>query len=324
VAATQQTLADDRAPRLDESTMRNMQSLLRPLFSHRLAAACACALLLAACGGGGGGEEPAGPAAAPTRGVERLATPWSEAGRALTLEVVVHKPAGTGPWPTLVFHHGSTGNGDNPALFTQTFDSPSVAQAFTARGWMVLFPQRRGRGASDGLYDEGFESDRSRYSCREAPALQGFARALEDAVAITDAVLARSDVDRARLVVGGHSRGGALALAHAALRPAVYRGVLNFTGGWLGQGCVDALPVSVAIARQAASRRTDSLWLYGSNDPFYSLNDSRAMFDLFVASGGQGQYRSYQRADSAASGHLIHQESALWRDDVARWVDALR
>jgi len=69
-------------------------------------------------------------------------------------------PNGVGPFPTLIFHHGSTGRGDAPALFTGTFESPSLARLFNESGWLVAFPQRRGRGASDGLYDEGFEPDR--------------------------------------------------------------------------------------------------------------------------------------------------------------------
>src|SRR5262249_12939599 len=100
------------------------------------------------------------------RTVERIPTPWVEAGRALTLEMAVYQPLGTGPYPTLIFHHGSTGNGDNPALFTITYTSETLAKTFVDQGWQVLFPQRRGRGASDGVYDEGFEPDRSRYSCR--------------------------------------------------------------------------------------------------------------------------------------------------------------
>ncbi len=42
---------------------------------------------------------------------------------------------------------------------------------------MVAFPQRRGRGQSDGLYDEGFKPDRSSYSCQEDLTLGGAERA---------------------------------------------------------------------------------------------------------------------------------------------------
>ena len=133
-----------------------------------------------------------------THSVERVPTPWTENGRPLTLELVVYRPLGVGPFPTLVFHHGSTGNGDDPALFRQTFTSETVAQAFADQGWMVLFPQRRGRGASDGVYDEGFEADRSRYSCRPALALAGLARALDDAEVVHQHVISRPDVDGAR------------------------------------------------------------------------------------------------------------------------------
>jgi len=56
----------------------------------------------------------------------------------------------------LLFHHGSTGKGDDPSRFISTVTSPALAKFFNDRGWMVMFPQRRGRGKSDGLYDEGF------------------------------------------------------------------------------------------------------------------------------------------------------------------------
>jgi predicted acyl esterase len=87
-----------------------------------------------------------------------------EAGQSVGQEVVIYTPLSAGPYPTLVFHQGSTGGGDDPSLFGQTYESEALAFYFAERGWLELFPQRRGRGRSGGLYDEGFTPDRSRYS----------------------------------------------------------------------------------------------------------------------------------------------------------------
>lgn len=109
-----------------------------------------------------------------TRSVEEVPTSFVEGGRAVTLRMVVYKPLAPGPYPTMVFHHGSTGNGDDPALFSQVHVSESLARTMVARGYQVLFPQRGGRGGSGGVYDEGFEPDRSRYSCVAERALGGW------------------------------------------------------------------------------------------------------------------------------------------------------
>ena len=293
----------------------------------------AIAALLAACGGGGwdGGGGTAVTTTPPAcaagsdwdgsacvsfaeRSVERMPTPWIEQGVPLTLELVVYRPLGSaGPRPVLVFHHGSTGNGDDPAAFRITFESQALAREFTTRGFVVLFPQRRGRGQSDGVYDEGFDADRSRYACTRTAALPGLERALQDAEVINQQVRLRPDIDPSRTIVGGFSRGGLIALMHAARTPAVYRGVINFVGGWLGQTCVDAGTVNRIAAVQAAAGAVPGLWLYGENDPFYTLTDSRGHLDSFVQAGGRGRWLALRRADPAASGHLVHTEPALWQ-----------
>ena len=60
---------------------------------------------------------------------------------------------------------------------------------FNKRGWIVAFPQRRGRGKSGGLYDEGFTPDRSEYSCDPEFSLPGLERALTDMDAAADYLL---------------------------------------------------------------------------------------------------------------------------------------
>jgi hypothetical protein len=97
-----------------------------------------------------------------------------ENGKPVRLEVVMDKPPGDGPFPLLVVNHGSTGEGNNPALFTQTFSNPAFAEMFVKKGYMVAFPQRRGRSRSEGLYDEGINVDRNQgYACDSKQSLPG-------------------------------------------------------------------------------------------------------------------------------------------------------
>ena len=205
-----------------------------------------------------------------------------------------------------------------PVYQTVTYTHEAIAQFFAERGFIVAFAQRRGRGKSDGLYDEGFTPDRSAYSCLQGPALAGFERALLDVDAAVEYVRNRADVDEARLLGGG-----ILAVAHAGQRRGLFKGAVNFVGGWLGEGCADAVVVNrTAFVRGAAfDRRT--IWLYGENDSFYSLAHSRRNFDAFVAAGGQATFFAYTRAANL-NGHFIINDPALWTvelDAFLRQVD---
>ena len=148
-------------------------------------------------------------------------------GKDVRLEALIHRPTGPGPYPTLVFHHGSTGVGNRPEFFRVTWSSPAISAWFTARGWQVVYPQRRGRGQSGGRYGEGFTPDRSRYSCEVDPSLQGAERALADIDLALKAIRRWPDVMAGRLVVGGVSRGGVLAVVQAGRDPELAAGVIN-------------------------------------------------------------------------------------------------
>lgn len=110
--------------------------------------------------------------------------PVSVDGEQVRLAVVTCKPPGAGPFPTLIFHHGSTGGGTDPSLFARPFEPGPFIDWFTSRGWaVVVLPDRRGRGGSEGLYDEGFSDDRSQdYSCDAARLLWGAERTLREVV----------------------------------------------------------------------------------------------------------------------------------------------
>ena len=255
-----------------------------------------------------------------TRASLRAPTPFMEQETRVTLEVVVFRPPGTGPFPALLFHHGSTGNGDDPSLFARTYVNEAVARFFAERGWLVAFPQRRGRGGSDGLYDEGFEPDRSRYACTRTLALAGLDRALEDARAAVAFITGLANVAAERVIVSGTSRGGILSIAQSSSEPAAFRGALNFVGGWLGEGCVDAVTVNRGTFAASASFPGPTLWIYGENDPFYSAAHSRANFDAFVGAGGRGTFSVYRRA-AELNGHFIANDSSLWRGSMDAFLN---
>jgi dienelactone hydrolase len=252
---------------------------------------------------------------------ERIPTPFTENGKAVSLEVVVFKPSGEGPFPVLMFNHRSTGRGDKPAFFTRTFTHHPIARFFTERGWLVAFPQRRGRGKSDGVYDEGFDADRSGYSCMPALSLQGMERALADLDAVVEYLKQRSDVDSKRIVIGGVSRGGILAIVHAGTRPQHYVGAINFVGGWMTDRCPNAEAINtISFARGAGFGRL-TLWLYGENDSYYRMGHSRHNFDTFERAGGKGMFQTFS---IGADGHALLWSPGAWRETVGAFVEQAR
>lgn len=70
----------------------------------------------------------------------------------LQLEATLYRPNQTGRFPVVVFNHGSTGPGHIPVDQTQKY--PTVACYFVEKGFAFLVPMRRGRGKSEGYYQE--------------------------------------------------------------------------------------------------------------------------------------------------------------------------
>src|SRR5262249_31297169 len=156
-------------------------------------------------------------------------TKLQENDKPVRLEVVIDKPPGDGPFPLLVVNHGSTGRGNNPALFTETVSNPELAETFVKKGYMVAFPQRRGRGKSEGLYDEGFNVARPQgYACDPKQSLPGVDRALTDIAAAVEVLRQRPDVAGQPILMAGISRGGILSIAYAGMQPREVAGVINF------------------------------------------------------------------------------------------------
>jgi dienelactone hydrolase len=246
---------------------------------------------------------------------QRAMVPVTIDGERVKLATITYTPPGNGPFPTVIFHHGSTGRGTDPLLFDERYEPSPLIDWFVKRGFAVVLPSRRGRGGSEGLYDEGFAANRSQgYSCDPTLSLPGADRALRDIDAITEAILAQPFVDRSRLVVGGQSRGGILAIAWSGRHPEM-QAAINFVGGWMGAGCQSASVINTTLFKRGATFGKPTLWLYGENDPYYPLSHSRANFAAFQQAGGQGSFHDYVPPNGII-GHRIATLPGLWSGTV--------
>lgn len=241
-------------------------------------------------------------------------------GERVRLAMNVYRPASAEPAPTLVFNHGSTGSGQDPSLFIEPIDFPGIAHFFVQHGWVVVMPARRGRGGSEGLYDEGFATDRTLgYTCEPERSIPGADRGLDDIEAALTAILSMPFVDRDRIVIGGQSRGGILSVAYAGRRPDQIKGVINFVGGWLGAGCPTASHVNQTIFQRGARYPGDTIWLYGDGDPYYPLPHCRENFAAFQAAGGKGAFHEFA-APPDTDGHQILAYPDIWSSLVETYL----
>lgn len=245
---------------------------------------------------------------------EQVWVPLALRSETLKLEATLYRPAGSGPFPVLLFSHGSTGGGRTPA--DRTLRPDTVAQLFLERGFVVLAPMRRGRGASEGRSDEVI-------SCDDARLWQGIDEAIED----TDAALAwlreQPYADLQRLLLSGQSRGGFLSVIYSAKRAGLVRGVVNFVGGWTGDWGCNAAFNATYFRRAGENNATPMLWLYAEGDRYYQPESIRRYAALYDNGRGADILRLYPRLGEGVDGHGLGRFPGLWRRDLGEFLDRI-
>jgi dienelactone hydrolase len=222
-----------------------------------------------------------------------------------TLEATLYRPAGDGPHPVLLFNHGSTGGG-NVAPST-TLRPTRQAPFFVERGFAVLAPMRRGRGASDGAHQE-YEG-----TCDPDVLGAGLARAIEDVDATMAYLRVQPWADPGRVLLAGQSRGGILSVAYAAERSGTVRGVINFAGGWTSERCDEGGRGFNQETFAAAGGRTriPMLWLYAEEDRYYSASWIRRYHEAFARTGGVATLHLFPAF--GGDGHRLVDRVELWK-----------
>ena len=189
------------------------------------------------------------------------------------------------------------------------------ATFFAERGFAVLVPMRRGRGASDGEYPET-------YGCSVPALAEGVERGIADVDAALAFALRQSWVDPTRVVLGGMSRGGFLSALYPSVRPVTAKGVINFAGGWTPDWCDATARFNEHLFGRAGRATLPMLWLYTENDRNYGPSAIRRHHGAFTTSGGMADLRLFPAIGH--DGHdLLPRSVTVWQPAVERFLERI-
>jgi dienelactone hydrolase len=127
----------------------------------------------------------------------------------LKLEAYLYKPEGAGPFPLVVYNHGSVTPGEEG----REWPAPYIARIFVPAGYALLVPERRGYGKSEGLpFSKDIGTDRGPRFVERQRQESGDINAAVAYVLGSPAF----NIDRRRVAIAGWSFGGIVTTLAAA------------------------------------------------------------------------------------------------------------
>ena len=232
------------------------------------------------------------------------------------LHGLLYKPSGKGPFPAVLFNHGSAPG----MLNNQAFEL--IGPMFAARGWAFFAPYRRGQGLSSdaGAYvmDEIHEAQAHGGETAAAEALVRLLNTtqLQDQIAALAWLKEQSFVRPGQIAAMGNSFGGietVLGVGHGG-----YCAGVDAAGG--AESWDKAPPLKDLMVRAVQRAKAPIFFIQAEND--YSVAPSRTLSAAMQTLHESTEIRIYPPyGSSPQEGHsFAWRGAAIWMDDVSRFL----
>lgn len=184
----------------------------------------------------------------------------------LILHGFIYKPEGQGPFPAVLWNHGSE---RRPGWL------PELAPVFTSKGYVLFIPHRRGHGRSPGEYVMELLAQANQSGGREArdrKLVELMELQLEDQIAALNYLKELPYVDAQQMFVAGCSFGGIQTVLMAE-RGLGLRAAADFAGA--AQNWAEAPHLRERMLKAVQHAQVPILFVQAQND--YDLAPSRAL-----------------------------------------------
>ena len=243
----------------------------------------------------------------------------------LRLKGYLWKPSGVGPFPAVLFNHGSGGpDAQQTGGMTMEKAAQTLAPVFVKHGYALFYPCRRGHGLSAGqgrfIQDELREEEAARGA--EARNKLQFALMtgpqLDDTLAALSFLKGFSGIDAHRIAIVGHSFGGQLTLLEVE-RDGSVRAAITF--GAAANSWTKSPQLRERLAESVRKTTVPVMLIHAAND-----YDTSAGRDL--AAELERLHKPYRLKIYPAVGqtpddghNLVHSSIAVWEEDVFKFLD---
>jgi dienelactone hydrolase len=243
----------------------------------------------------------------------------------LHLKADLWKPTGPGPFPAVLFSHGSGGDKADLTAGMQITESADIlAPFFIKHGYAFLYPFRRGHGpsADQASFMQDVLLSEEKQKGRDARLQRQFKLMTTDQI---DDVLAElaflktvPGIDIHRIPVAGNSFGGSLTLL-AAERDSTIHAVVSFAaaaGSW-------ERSAELRDRLLAAVRKTNAaiMLIHAEND--YSTASGRAMAAELERLHKPHSLKIYPKVGLTSDDdhNMLYENIPAWEDDVFKFLD---
>jgi dienelactone hydrolase len=233
---------------------------------------------------------------------------------ALNLEAYFYKPAGDGPFPVIVYNHGSRAKQERVEWPVQF-----IARVMVPDGYAVLVPERRGYGKSDGqTFTDEIGPDERGHRFVDRMIAEA-----SDVNAAIDYATARLPIDGRRIALMGYSFGG-IVTTMAAARTSGLAAVVNQAPGALNWEKSAQLRAELI----ASGKKVRAPMWCGAAENDATTENARVICATAKAAGATTELKIYPpfvpptNPNPRAPGHALFAPAGvdIWKQDVLEFL----